>query len=251
MRRQSYFFCLRGSEAAILTTPPSRANIPGERFRSSRQQSCVLVSSSSRRSSLPRSKTRWSARDHRGGFHGASCRSCRIHSLFPERLSPQVPSWSCRDGGRRRHDGFLHRRDGAGCKGVAGTYKSRHVGDRRQFDSGQRRDVEGLAGGRPRLRRDAIQQARPDQRRKRQESRFGVVLQSRFLARRRGDPDRRRRHHVCQRSLERRPRHRCPHRQGHLDLRSRGVARERLQRLLRRREQGRGASQGQGLRGRL
>ena len=37
-------------------------------------------------------------------------------------------------------------------KGIGGAHQGRHLGDRRQFDSSQRSDVERLADDRPRLR---------------------------------------------------------------------------------------------------
>ena len=72
-----------------------------------------------------------------------------------------------------------------------------------------------------------------------------------FLARRRGDAGRGRRHHVPDRVVERGARHRRPHRQEDLELRSRRRPREGLQRLLRRRQPRRRRLQGQGVRRRL
>ena len=65
-------------------------------------------------------------------------------------------------------------------------------------------------------------------------------------------PARGRRHHVSDRVMERGARHRRPHRQAALELRSRSVdQREGLQGLLRRRQSRRRALEGQGVRRRL
>ena len=118
---------------------------------------------------------------------------------------------------------LLQRRPGAKSRqGIARAYQGRHLGGRRRIDQGQHRDVERLADHRPRLCRDAFQQAQPDQHRQRQEARAGVELSDlESVARRRGHAARGRRHHVRHRVVERGARHRRPHRQAALDLRSR------------------------------
>ena len=72
-----------------------------------------------------------------------------------------------------------------------------------------------------------------------------------FLARRRGDAGRGRRHHVPDRVMERGACDRRAHRKEDLDLRSRRQPRAGLQGLLRRRQSRRRALEGQGVRRRL
>ena len=67
---------------------------------------------------------------------------------------------------------------------------------------------------------------------KRQEARSGVELSAGVLARRRSDACGGRWHHVPDGLMERGARHRRPHRQADLELRSRRRSREGLQRLL-------------------
>ena len=78
-------------------------------------------------------------------------------------------------------------------------------------------------------------------------TRAGVELSARILPRRRGDAGRGRRHHVSDRVMERGARHRRPHRQAAMDLRSQGRPREGLSGLLRRGQSRRRALEGQGL----
>ena len=68
------------------------------------------------------------------------------------------------------------------------------------------------------------------------------------LAGRRGDAGRGRRHHVSDRIMERGARHRRPHRQAALDVRSEGRSHEGLSGLLRRRQSRRRALERQGVR---
>ena len=75
---------------------------------------------------------------------------------------------------------------------------------------------------RPRLRRDALQQARPAQHRQRQGARPGLVVQPRVHAWRRGHAAGGRRRHVRHRVLERGARDRRAHRQEAVDLRPEG-----------------------------
>jgi len=84
--------------------------------------------------------------------------------------------------------------------------------------SRQYRDVQRLADHRPRLCRDAFSKLNQNQRRQRQEARADVELQPGFLARRRSNAGRGRRHHVSDRIVERGARHRRPHRQEDLSF---------------------------------
>ena len=117
-----------------------------------------------------------------------------------------------------------------------------------RIHQGQRGQDARLAELRAGLRGDALQQAEPGQRGQRQGSGPGVVVRPRIDPRRRGDPARGGWDHVRVGLVEHRARHRRPHRQEDLDVRSEGRARSRLQGLLRRGQPGRGAPSGQGVR---
>ena len=124
---------------------------------------------------------------------------------------------------------LMWRRAGAGCRqGIAGSHPRRTSAvDTRRSSPTRRRPMTGRH--RSRLSRDPFQQAQPDHDEQRQGARPDVDLQPRICARRRGDADRGRRHHVstasgasCTRSI-RAPASGCGLRSG--DRRARAATR--------------------------
>ena len=113
-------------------------------------------------------------------------RSPRVDSacrFFPE-IAATSPSTGAPCAGRDRDragpDAILQRCARAESRqGIARAHQGRHLGGRRRIDQGQYRDLERLADHRPRLCRDALFQAQPDQCRQRQEARAGVELSAR------------------------------------------------------------------------
>ena len=110
--------------------------------------------------------------------------------------------------------------------------------------SSRRYRTAELAGTRQDLRRAAVQPAAAGQRRERREAWPGLVVRNRHPAWAAGHADRRGRHDVYDRRLERRLRARREDRGGTLDVRPTGSARVGTLRLLRRREPRRGHLEG-------
>ena len=140
---------------------------------------------------------------------------------------------------------------GRRAEGFRGAHPRGHRQGRRGGDQRERQGHERLALLRPRLRRDALQQAHSGDRRECRQARAGVDLQPRIDARRRIHAPGGRRHHVRDGLVERGARGRCAHRQAAVELRPEGRPPDRLQGLLRRGQPRCGALQGQGLCGRL
>ena len=107
---------------------------------------------------------------------------------------------------------------------------------RRRAHRRRRLRAAELARARPHLRRAALQPARAGQRGQRREARPRVVVRHRHAARAAGHADRRRRHDVHDRRVERRVRAGREDRRGDLEIRPRGPARVGPLRLLRRRQ---------------
>ena len=101
---------------------------------------------------------------------------------------------------------------------------------------------------RPRLWRQQVQSARSDHGRQCRETGPCLVLSAGLDPRRRSDPDRRRRDHVCHRAVEHRIRDQRQDRRKDLDVRFPIAARQGVQAVLRRRQSWRRGLQGQGLR---
>ena len=131
--------------------------------------------------------------------------------------------------------------------------RSREAGGRRRdgrWRAHRRRGQRAaeLARARPHLRRAALQPARADQRRQRREARARVVVRHRHHARPAGKPDRRRRHDVHHRHVERGVGARREDRQGTVEVRPGGAARVGPLPVLRCRQPRRRGLEGRGVR---